>query len=45
MSSDTKLDVSFWEKLSDGLSAFSEGVGRFFLRFLGSSSLPGVHRQ
>ncbi len=38
MSIDTKMDVSFWEKLSDGISAFSEAVSRFFLRLLGSSN-------
>ena len=37
MSTDTSLDVSFWEKLSDGISAFSEGVGRFFLSMFGDS--------
>jgi preprotein translocase subunit SecA len=30
--------VSFWEKLSDGLTAFSEGVGKFLTRLLGSSN-------
>ncbi len=38
MSSDAKLESSFWEKLSDGISAFSEGVGNFFLRLLGSKN-------
>jgi preprotein translocase subunit SecA len=38
MSTDTKMDVSFWEKLGDGLSAFSEGVGKFLTRLLGSSN-------
>jgi preprotein translocase subunit SecA len=32
------LDNNFWEKLSDGLSAFSEGVGKFFLNLFGSSN-------
>jgi preprotein translocase subunit SecA len=33
------MDVSsFWEKLGDGLSAFSEGVSRFLTRLLGSSN-------
>ncbi|MFQ3593183.1 MAG: preprotein translocase subunit SecA, partial [Gemmataceae bacterium] len=32
------LDTNFWEKLSDGLSAFSEGVGKFFLNLFGSSN-------
>src|SRR5262245_48756081 len=38
MSTEPKMDVSFWEKLSDGISAFSEGVSKFFLRLLGSSN-------
>src|SRR4051812_2095939 len=38
MSTDTSMDVSLWEKLSDGLSAFAEGVGRFLTRLLGSSN-------
>ncbi|MGH7222566.1 MAG: preprotein translocase subunit SecA, partial [Gemmataceae bacterium] len=38
MSSETSMDVGFWEKLSDGLSAFSEGVGTFLLRLFGSSN-------
>jgi preprotein translocase subunit SecA len=38
------MDVSFWEKLGDGLSAFSEGVGRFLLRLFGSSNERYVHR-
>ena len=30
MSTDNKsMDVSIWEKIGDGFSAFSEGVGRF----------------
>ncbi len=37
-SSETNLDVSFWEKLGDGLSAFSEGVGKFLTRLMGSSN-------
>jgi preprotein translocase subunit SecA len=35
---ETSMDVSFWEKLADGLSAFSEGVGKFLTRLLGSSN-------
>jgi preprotein translocase subunit SecA len=38
MSTDTKLDVSFWEKLGDGLSAFSEATASFLTRLLGSSN-------
>jgi preprotein translocase subunit SecA len=38
MSSQTSMDVSFWEKLGDGLSAFSDGVGKFLLRLFGSSN-------
>jgi preprotein translocase subunit SecA len=38
------MDVGFWEKLGDGLSAFSEGVGRFLLRLFGSSNERYVNR-
>ncbi|HTU17775.1 MAG TPA: preprotein translocase subunit SecA [Gemmataceae bacterium] len=38
MSSQTSMDVGFWEKLGDGLSAFSEGVGKFLLHLFGSSN-------
>ncbi|HXG12946.1 MAG TPA: preprotein translocase subunit SecA [Gemmataceae bacterium] len=38
MSTETTMDVSFWEKLGDGLSAFSEGVARFLTRVFGSSN-------
>src|SRR5947209_15662965 len=44
MSTDTKMDVSFWEKLGDGLSAFSEGVGRFLLRLFGSSNVRYIRK-
>src|SRR5262245_9454590 len=37
MSTD-KMDVSFWEKLSDGLSSFSDSVGKFLMRLFGSSN-------
>jgi len=32
MSTDTKMDVSIWEKLGDGVSAFSEAFGKFLTR-------------
>ncbi|MHB1426490.1 MAG: preprotein translocase subunit SecA [Gemmataceae bacterium] len=38
MSSETSMDVGFWEKLGDGLSTFSEGVGTFLLSLFGSSN-------
>src|SRR4051812_31000135 len=38
MSTDTKMEVSLWEKLGDGLSAFSENAGRFLMRLFGSSN-------
>lgn len=38
MASDTAADIGFWEKLGDGLSAFSEGVSRFLTNMLGSSN-------
>ncbi len=34
----TSMDVGFWEKLGDGLSAVSEGVSRLLTRVLGSST-------
>src|SRR5262245_38037936 len=43
MSTDTENQapsaaVSFWEKLGDGLTAFTEGVSRFLTRLLGTSN-------
>jgi preprotein translocase subunit SecA len=38
MSADTRLEVSFWEKLTDSLGAFSEGVVGFMGRLFGSSN-------
>ncbi|MFN4257811.1 MAG: preprotein translocase subunit SecA [Gemmataceae bacterium] len=38
MSAETKMDVGFWEKLSDSLSAFSEGTAKFLMRLFGSSN-------
>jgi preprotein translocase subunit SecA len=38
MSTDQNMDVSFWEKLADGLTAFSEGAANFLTRLLGSSN-------
>jgi preprotein translocase subunit SecA len=38
MSTDTSMDVSFWERLSDGLSSFSEWVGSSLMRLFGSSN-------
>ena len=38
MSTATKIETNFWEKLGDGLTAFSEGVGKFFLNLFGSSN-------
>jgi len=38
MSTETSMDVGLWEKLGDGLSAFSEGVGKFLLGMFGSSN-------
>ena len=32
------LGASFWETLSDGLSAFSEGTASFLTRMLGDSN-------
>ncbi|MFO0926626.1 MAG: preprotein translocase subunit SecA [Gemmataceae bacterium] len=33
-----KMDSGFWDKLGDGLSAFSDGVSRFLTRLFGSSN-------
>jgi preprotein translocase subunit SecA len=40
MSSTTEVPAGagFWEKLGDGLSAFTEGVGKFLTRLFGSSN-------
>src|SRR5262245_36636435 len=38
MTTDQTMDVSFLEKLGDGLSAFSEGLGNFLTRLFGSSN-------
>lgn len=43
MATDTSMDVPFWEKLGDGLTSFSEAVGRFLTRLLGSSNERYVH--
>src|SRR5579871_3600132 len=34
----TTIEATFWDKLTDGFSNFSEGFGRFLLRLLGSSN-------
>jgi preprotein translocase subunit SecA len=36
--SNLSMDTSFWEKLSDGLSSFSEGISRFLTRLFGASN-------
>ena len=38
MATETSMDVSFLEKLGDGMSALSEGVGQFLMRLFGSSN-------
>src|SRR5262249_51210955 len=38
MTTETTMDVPLWEKLGDGLSAFSEGVSKFLTRLFGSSN-------
>src|SRR3954468_24542345 len=42
--SDTNLDVSWWETIGDGLTAFQEGVGRFLMRLFGSSNVRYVRK-
>src|SRR3954469_14351099 len=46
MSTDTKanLDVSLWEKIGDGITAFQEGFGRFLMRLFGSSNVRYVRK-
>src|SRR5262249_46959039 len=44
MSTSSSMDVSFWEKLGDGLSAFSAGFSRFLTRLMGSSNERYVHK-
>ena len=38
MSTDLNMEPSFWEKLGDKLSAFSDAVGRWLMRLFGSSN-------
>ena len=38
MSTQNNLDVSVWEKFTDGLSAMSEGIVGFLGRLFGSSN-------
>jgi preprotein translocase subunit SecA len=38
MSTESKMDIGFWEKLGDKLSAFGEGVVGFLGRLFGSSN-------
>jgi preprotein translocase subunit SecA len=38
MAKDTTIEATFFEKLTDALSGFSEGVAGFLLRLLGSSN-------
>src|SRR2546430_2547466 len=44
MSTDTKMEVSFWEKLSDGFSAFGEAFSQFLTRIFGSSNQRYVRK-
>src|SRR5260370_42432509 len=38
MSTETTVNANIWERFTDGLSAFSEGVGRFLTQLMGSSN-------
>src|SRR5438067_1759452 len=38
MANEQQVEASFWERLGDGLSAFTEGFGRFLTRLLGASN-------
>jgi preprotein translocase subunit SecA len=38
MATDNSLEMSFWEKLGEKLSNFSEGIGRFLMRLFGDSN-------
>jgi preprotein translocase subunit SecA len=38
MSNDTAINANIWERLTDGMSAFGEGVGRWLTRLMGSSN-------
>jgi preprotein translocase subunit SecA len=40
----SSVDVSVWEKIGDGFSAFSEWVGRSLTRVMGSSNERYVHK-
>ncbi len=38
MATEAQIDISIWEKIGDGLSAFAENVGRFLTRLFGASN-------
>ena len=44
MSTDSKIETSFWEWLGDGISSFSEGVGNFFLALFGSKNERDIRK-
>jgi len=44
MTTETKMEVSFWESLTDTLGAFSEGMVGFLGRLFGSSNERMIHK-
>jgi preprotein translocase subunit SecA len=38
MATEAKVDANIWERIGDGLSAFTEGISRFLTRLLGASN-------
>src|SRR5437879_332824 len=44
MSTEAKMDISLWEKIGDGFTAFQEGVGRFLTRLFGASNVRYVRK-
>jgi preprotein translocase subunit SecA len=44
MATTPNIESTFWDKLTDGLSGFSENVGRFLTRLLGNSNERHVRK-
>ena len=45
MSTETNMEASFWEKLTDKFSSFSEGIINFLGRLFGSSNERIIRRD
>src|SRR5262245_5006972 len=44
MATETQMDISVWERIGDGFTAFQEGVATFLTRLLGSSNERTVRK-